>query len=213
MPSNMMLDSGNLINAAPCRIGARSGLMTTIAAGADFFAVRNITDLLTPSNRPMAVSQLRVNASTITPFTNAQGLAFEFYKVTAFTAIHSGGSGLVPVAKRRKTTGYNAIPSTEISVLISDTAAITTATYTLESDSMPFAVMACDVHSIGTTGAVTCNVTWRPADNLPEVFEKDEGIIGRITNTMGAAGVIRAFVGVDPRNRMAENDGTCSHTR
>lgn len=197
MPSNMMLDSGNLMNSAGCRIGARSGLMTAIAAGADFFAVRNITDLLTPRNRPMAVSQLRTRITTVTPFTNAQGMGVEFYKVTGFTAIHSGGAGLVPVAKRRKTSGYDAIPSTEISVLISDTAAITTATYTLESDSMPFEMVACDVHAVGTTGLVTANLAWRPSDNLPEVLEKDEGIVGRITNAMGAAGVVRAFVGVD----------------
>lgn len=197
MPANMFMDAGNLRDvAAPLYIGARSGLMTVIAAAADVFAVRNIgfipkgqTALV---DRPIAVSQIRTRFVTTTNFATAQGLAFEYYKVAGFTAVHDTGSPKAVTAQRRKTTGFEAIPLTEISTVISDTAAITNGTYTSPAESQLLELAAG-----GGGVGFGFGSRWVPVDGLPLVLEKNEGIVCRITSAMGATGVGRLFVGID----------------
>jgi len=184
--TSMLMESGNLINSIPYRLSGRSGSMTIIAADADVFALRNI------SVKPVAISQIRSRFVTTTSFGAAQGLAFQFNKVTGFSAIHSGGSGIALSARRRKTSCGPAIATTEIIGQICDAAAITTATYVIDDADEPF-------ESLVGGGAVSFSMASRytPTDGFPEVLEANEGIICRVVNTMGATGVGHLFISVD----------------
>jgi hypothetical protein len=198
--TNGALIDENLGTAYGVIAGARSGLMTGIAADADCYLLRNV------GKRPFKVTMVRIRWLTTTAFASAQCLGFAFYKVYGCTAVHTGGTptaiaphwrfqGNVPA-----TTLADTVPATESTVVvnvaltgvISGTAAITTATYTAPTASEPevFAVA-------GGTTVPAIYEDWLPRDGLPLVLEQNTGFLGRNTLLMGASGAGRLFVGVD----------------
>lgn len=198
--TNGALIDQNLGTAYGVIAGARSGLMTGIAADADCYLLRNV------GKRPFKITMVRIRWATTTAFTSAQCMAFAFYKVYGNSAVHSGGTPTTFVAHWRfqgnvpATTLADTIPTAEGTTVvniaatgvISGTAAITTATYTAPTASEPelFAV---------SVGSVTPGIyeDWQPRDGLPFVLEQNTGLLGRVAIAMGASGVGRLFVGVD----------------
>lgn len=198
--TNGVLIDSNLGTAYGVIAGARSGLMTVIAADADCYLLRNV------GKRPFKITLLRIRWLTTTAFTTAQCMGFAFYKVYGCTAVHSGGTpttiaphwrfqGNVPT-----TATGDTVPATEGTTLInialtgviSGTAAITTATYTAPTAAEP---ELFPVSSGSTLPAIYSD--WQPRDGLPIVLEQNTGLLGRLSVTMGAAGVGRLYVGVD----------------
>jgi hypothetical protein len=198
--TNGALIDQNLGSAYGVIAGARSGLMTGIAADADCYLLRNI------GKRPFKITMVRVRFATTTAFSAVQCLAFVFHKVYGCTAVHTGGTPTAFVAHWRfqgnvpATATGDTIPTTEgttvvniaASGVISGTAAITTATYTAPTASEPelFTVAG------GSTTPVVYE-DWQPRDGLPLVLEQNTGFLGRVAIAMGATGVGRLFVGVD----------------
>ena len=199
--TNGVLIEQNLGTAYGVTVGARSGLMTVVAAAGDCYLLRNV------GARPFKITMVRLRFATTTAFTSAQCLAFQFYKVYGCTAVHDTGSpisiqghwrfqGNVP----KTSTGGRVsltelasdVPSVALSAVISDTAAITNGTYTSQDADEPeiYAVSA------GST-APAIYEDWQPRDGLPLVLEQNTGLLGEVGITMGTAGVGRLYVGVD----------------
>lgn len=188
---NMLMEPGNLANSFGHIVGARSGLITAVAAGGVVFALRNVLQA-TGRSKPIAISQIRTRFVTTTAFGTGQGLAFEYHKVTGFSSQYSGGSPVAVAVTRRKTQPQDAIPSSQVSAVVAATAAITTATHSTIDDQEPVEVAAG-----GGGVAFGFGSRWVPVDGYPLVLEGDEGLVCRVVNTMGATGAGHLFVGVD----------------
>jgi hypothetical protein len=192
-----MLEPGNVSVAAPYFLGMKSGTIAAgMAAGADFATVRNIgraNDVGTVLNVPIYVSQIRIAFASVTAFT-AGGFAIEVHKATGFT-VQSTTNGNARAAIQRKTSGYVAIPTTELSGYVDDTSAsgVTGGTFTLVgSGATPIHVAAAG--GSGTLPAIQS--VWTPSDLCPLVLEANEGLVFRNLITM-AAGTGVFFAAVD----------------
>jgi hypothetical protein len=190
MGENLARVDRNLVQAEGFLVGARSGLMTVIAADADVFGMRNILS----TKDAIAVAWIRLRWVTTTAFGAAQSLAFRVNKVYGFTAIHSAGGTAVQAhfrrqSQRRGTAAGDRVPLTEISSYISDTAAITGATYTAEDTDE----LECYAVGASSTGPGVYE-DWTPEDGIPLVLEANEGLVINNEITMGATGVGRLAV-------------------
>jgi hypothetical protein len=180
----------NLVQAEGYLVGARSGLMTGIAAGADVFGLRNILS----TKDAIAISWIRLRWVTTTAFATAQSLAFRVNKVYGFTAIHTTGGTAVQAhyrrqSQRRGTASGDRVLLTEISSYISGTVAITGATYTAEDTD------ELECYGVGA-GSTLPGVyeDWTPEDGIPLVLEADEGLVINNEILMGATGEGRLAV-------------------
>lgn len=176
---------------------ALSGLMTGIAADADVAMVINLND------SPIVVQRIRLRWFTTTAFAAAQCMAFRVNKVYGATAVHTGGTPTAVQAHYNFQSGQKVtragvaiatgdrIPLTEISGVISSTAAITSGTYTAEDADEP------EVVAIGAGSTLpTLYENWvPPGPSL--VLPKNTGILVNLAIAMGATGVGKLFVGVD----------------
>jgi hypothetical protein len=192
MGENLLLDAGNLRQATGYILGAVSGAMTVVAADADVFALRNV------STSAIGINAIRLRWVTSTAFAAAQCMAFRVHKVYGFTAVHTGGS---PTAvqthyKRqsqiRGTATGARVALTDLSAVISGTAALTTATFTAPDGDEP------ELLGVGA-GSVLPGLyeEWSPFDGLPLVLEQNEGIVVKNHILMGATGVGNLFVGLE----------------
>lgn len=188
MAENNLLENGRLVYCKSHWIGARSGLMTTIAADASVYGLRNI------NNEELVVSKIMLEWLTTTPFTAAQGLAFAAYKATAFTAIQTGG--ITPNPVRKRVGDHTALAATEVEVVIANAAALTGSAFTIDLDD-PVAVLSTDVAVATTAGINWGEEIWTPGNNVPISLGANEGIVVVVQNTMGGGGVGRLYVGVD----------------
>lgn len=189
MPANMLIERGNLRDVAqPCILGALSPGAQTLAAGGDVYAVRNA------SVRPMAISRLLVSAFSTSTHTDGGAHSFSFYKVTGFTAIHTGGTPAAAAAFNRKTSRWDPIPASEVACVIAglNSGELSTATYDAPEASAPFDWYP----SPPSTRVQIFNARpWVPEDGIPLVLEQNEGIIGRIDQSLsGGSGRLRLCV-------------------
>ena len=185
---NYALVERNLVQATGFILPARSGAMTGIAADADVYGAVNLN-----SQRNLALTMARVRFVTTTAAASAQAMAIRFSKVTGYTAVHSGGSGVSVQAHYhtlplRQAAGTR-VPTTEIRAVISGIAAITSATYTAPDDDEP------DFYPISSGGTFpTIYEDVFPADGLPSVLEPNTGIVGKLDIAMGASLVGRLYI-------------------
>lgn len=197
MQKSLVLSDRNSADAQGIIVPLLSGLMTGIAAAADIAGVRNLMDV------PLVVDGIRIRWVTTTAFATAQALAFRWNKVTGFTAVHDTGSPVACQAhynfaegvKTNQVTGAavavgDRIPLTEISSVISGTAAITNATYTAEDVDEP------DGFAVGA-GSTLPGVYDNYYPLLPIVLPKNTGLIFNNHIAMGATGVGNLFIGID----------------
>jgi hypothetical protein len=177
-------------------VGAVSGDLTTVAAGGDVFGHVNLNDAAE------LVLGIRIRVVTKTAFASAQGLAFRVNKVTGFTGIHNSGGtavqahynfgeGLTVTRAGAAVATGDRVPLTELSSYISNTGAISGATYTAEDTDEP------EVFAVGA------------GSTLPGVYEdcsppgglwvlpKNTGIVVNNHILMGASGVVNLFIGLD----------------
>lgn len=199
--NNFHVNDGNLLNGQGIVLGAVSNLVTGVAADADVFGFRNI------NAQPLAISMIRIRWATTAAFTSAQSMIFSVSKVYGFTAIHDTAGKAIQAHYKNQdaeetygtragaaiTTG-DRVPATEMTAYISDTAAITGATYTAEDTDEP------EVFAVGA-GSTLPGVyeDYCPAaeDGLPLVLMANEGLVVNVRLAMGAGGVGRLFVGLD----------------
>ena len=119
--SNGMLEPGNISVSSPYWISGKTGTLTARAAGDKIACLVNfgMTPELDPTgakkNTPINIAQVRLKyVPMTTPATN--GVAFEIHKGTATVQHDTGGNLLAP--QRRKTSGYKAITTAEVSLYI-----------------------------------------------------------------------------------------------
>lgn len=167
--------------------GARSGLLTGVAANGPVFSLRNTgTNLL-------AIRRFSLGFSVTTAFTTAQALEFGALFATSFTASDSGGTALFVAGAnkhRRSFTNITAAPD----IRIASTAALTAGTRTL--DTVPLAVANGSAAALAGVMPPTLMFAHDEGD-YPIILAQNEGLV--ITNlvAMGAAGVISLNVNIE----------------
>lgn len=192
MEENLVIDVGNLRQAQGLCVGAVSGLITTISAGADVFGFRNI------ASKPLGVANLRVLFAPTTAFASAQAVAYRVNKVYGFTKLHDTAGTVVQAhykwqnQVRGSATG-DRVPLTEMAGYIAGTAAITGATYTGEDTDEPDDFWVSDG---STLPSIRTPAHWS-RDGLCHVLDVNEGLIVNNQITMGSSGVGNLFVGFD----------------
>lgn len=185
-----LLEVGNLANAHPRRVSAVSGALTTVAANADVWALQNAS-----STKRLAVSRLRAKFVTTTAFGTGQALLFGFYRVSGFSAIHTGGTGIKTISVTGRDSRLDDAPRalSDVNCRMAAAAAITTATYTAPDADEPFAVLHCPL-STTPAGEMILDA---PRDLFPDDLRQNEGVICRPLITMGATGVGTLFVAAE----------------
>jgi len=176
-PQSYFIDKQRLIRAPFFRYGGAGGQSTTIAAGTatagHIYALRNPAD----SGERIHIASLRLAFLPVTAFGAAQAVRLGVYKLTGYSAAHTGGSAITP-AKRRTGQSTASVGAARIA----DTGALTAGTHTIGS--------AQPLFSIGAHGTLPAfDKTFSPADGYVEVLEPGEGLLVRNEVLMGASGV------------------------
>jgi hypothetical protein len=189
------------------RSAAKSGLITTIAAGTasagHVWAARwapPITPGTTvPEKRRFAVLQrFRARWFTITGFTAAQEVALDLFRVTAYTAAHAGGSAITPSAKR------TSFPAALMTGRVAAAVELTNGTETFDTDPIASGVFS-ELAAAATVpkGLVELYLSTEDLDRHPiilgpgSVASPGEGLVLRNSVLMGAAGTARLVVEMD----------------
>lgn len=186
MAENNLIENGRLVYAKGHWLGARSGLLTTVAADASVWGLRNI------GPEELIVSKLYLEWLTTTPFTAAQGLAFAVYKATAFTAIQTGG--ITPNPTRKRVADHTVLADYE--AVIANAAALAGSSFTVDLDD-PICVLSTELAVAAATGINWGEECWTPGNQIPITLGSNEGLVAVVQNTMGAGGVGRLYVGAD----------------
>jgi len=168
-------------------IAGTSGLLTGVAAAGPVFSFRN-----TGAN-PIIVRRVSLGFYTTTAFTAAQGLAYQMFKATGFTASDTGGTALYTAGQNKHRGSFTNISSAP-DIRISTTAALTAGTRTLET--VPLAAACGSSTGVGT-GLPTINLFSHDPGDYPLVLAQNEGFVIANGFAMGAAGVINLQTAVE----------------
>lgn len=189
---NNAIEDGRIIYAKGHFAGARSGLLTGVAADAAVYALRNVNQGANLTTEELVIDSLSMAFVTTTPATAGQQLAFSFYKATAFTAILTGGKTVTPVRKR--TADNIVLPTTQVQIAISNAAALAGAAFTIDAEA-PIDTLICDMDITAAPAGVSSGKSlWTPFDGIPISLGPDEGLIVTCQVAMGAALVGRLYV-------------------
>ena len=185
----MAVEPSNLIDPAHnyrrpfFNYGGASGLITTIAAGTStaghLYVLRNPS-----SSTKVFVSRVRVAFHPTVAFGTGQSVSFALFKLTGYSAAHTGGTAITP-AKRITSEATASAAAARIAT----TGALTAGTQTIASQPL-FRASA-----FGTTPHFSHE--YRPRDDHPIVLEQNEGLLVRNEILMGASGVGIASIAVD----------------
>jgi hypothetical protein len=135
------------------------------------------------------MSQLRLKFATDAVGFAVGSIRLEAFKTVSTANYTTGGTALL--AQRKKTTGYTAIPATEIDLIVSSGGALSGGSQVLQS--IPFDSLLLTA-ATGALGPYAESVWW-PEDGVPLVIEQDEGFIVRAT--VPATGTWTGFIGFD----------------
>jgi hypothetical protein len=106
------------------RLSSTSGLLTTIAAGTSTLGHCGVVRFTSTAGLKFFVKRLRVHWETVAGFTAAQELAFAAFKLSAYTAAHTGGNAVTVQG-----VGHSVTPS--LTARLGDTTALTAGTQTI----------------------------------------------------------------------------------
>ena len=170
-------------------LGAQTGLITALAAGAAIFSFRNISSNL------IVLRRAGIGFLTTTAFTTAQQVDFGIMAARAFTASDTGGTAIA-------LTGNNGKHRTSLATLtsvdcrIAAAVALTAGTRTLDANTL--AQQGGWAGGAGTTiPPAPENLLQQAAGDYPLVLGQNEGFVIQVVTAMGAAGVGRAFVNLE----------------
>lgn len=187
----------NLVSEGAYRNGAMTGLITGIAAGTasagHLWAVRWAPATNSP-RKVCVIRRLTAIWTTIAGFTAAQEVQLQLFKLTGYTAAHTGGNAIAPSKKQVTSIA----PAALLTGRIANTAELTAGTQTLDTD--PLAVRSFPEFAAATNIARASMVIdlW-PADvqDGPIVLEANEGLLLLNGILMGAGGTARLSVDLD----------------
>lgn len=189
---NNAIEDGRIIYAKGHFAGARSGLLTGVAADAAVYALRNVNQGVNLTTEELVVDSVKMAFVTTTSATGAQQLAFSLYKATGFTAILTGGKTVTPIRKR--TADNIVLPTTQVQIAIANAGALAGAAFTIDAEA-PLETLICDLDLTSAAGGATSGTTlWTPFDGIPISLGPDEGLIVTCQVAMGAALVGRLYV-------------------
>lgn len=177
-------------------LGATSGLVTGVAAGdatnGHLFAFRNTSATL------MMVTRLQFQWFTTTGFTAAQEFRLALFRLTGYTASHTGGTAITAAGaggmKRRSSYANSVLGDARIATTVQ----LTAGTHTF--DAQPWMTGAySELAAAATVQMGRFEREWRisESDNHPLVLTTNEGIVVRNEIAMGAGGVGRLSIEVD----------------
>ena len=168
-------------------VGATSGLVTTLAAGAAVFSFRNIGSNL------IVVRRITVGFLTTTAFTAAQPIAYQAFFARGFSASDTGGTAIAITANQNKMRTSLNTP-TNLDMRISTTAALGAGTRTL--DTVALGITGGGSTGLGT-GFAPQPLFSHDAGDYPLVLANNEGIVIANTILMGAVGVGNVIVNIE----------------
>jgi hypothetical protein len=137
------------------------------------------------------VRRLYVAWATTTAFTTAQALAHELYFARSFTTSDTGQTGATLTKNMHKTS---MAASAVGDIRISTTVALTPGTRTL--DAQPLGACCGSSTAVGTSMNVVEIFSHNTGD-YSLVLAQNEGLVLQNAIAMGAAGVIKLYVGVE----------------
>lgn len=195
--SSMLITEGNLRAAAGGFIGVPLPVMNAgLAANSPVFGMRNLGYIppgqLVAVNRPIAISQLRLKFATDAVGFAVGSIRLEAFKTDSPAGNYTGGGAVL--AQRKKTTGYVAIPATEIDAVVSTGAALTdggAGVQDPQGTAFDSLLLTAATGALGPYG----ESVWWPEDGVPLVIEQNEGFIVRAT--VPATGTWTGFIGFD----------------
>lgn len=175
---------------------ARSGLITLIAAGTatagHLWAIRNGNSSIT-----VVIQRIRAIWRTVAGFTAAQEIGMAVYRMTTYTANHTGGTLISPStpAYQRRT----AFPSGSITQghRIATTTELTAGTQVI--DTQPLMIDGYAELATAATvpkGSIVMERVYRPHE-YPLVLAVDEGLLLRNEVAMTGGGTARVAVELD----------------
>lgn len=182
------------------RSGAKTGLLTVISAptatAGHIWAARwspPVPGAASAHARQYAVIQrLRARWYTIAGFTAAQEVGLDLFRMTAYTAAHTGGNALTPSPKRAS------VPASLMTGRISTTGDLTAGTQTIDTDPIAGGVFS-ELAAAATVpkGAFEIYLSTEDLDRYPIVLAPNEGLLLRNSILMGAGGTARVIVEMD----------------
>jgi hypothetical protein len=186
-----LIDPGRMNNAAFYALCANSSTLTTIAAGTSsaghLFAAR-----YNPSgagaNKKFHVTSLRFFWQTIAGFTSAQELAFSAYKLTGYSAAHTGGSAVTPLAL---SSAYGA---SQLTARMASNAELTAGTQTIGSQLARGSFSELAALSTSMKGFIDEQLPVFSDRHPVIVLDANEGILVRNEILQGAGGTGRLTV-------------------
>lgn len=189
------------VNQASAYIdGSYSGLITGVASGSatagHLWACRftTPTNTVTDPRRYAVIQRLRIRFFTIAGYTSAQEVLLALFKLTAYTAAHTGGVALTPV---KKSESY-ATPL--MTMQLANTTALTAGTQTISTDSIRAGAFS-ELAAAATVpkGVVDIYLSTEDLIRDPIILSNNEGLLLRNELLMGAGGTARLAVEIDWR--------------
>ena len=170
-------------------LGARSGLITGIAALGPLFSFRNISANL------VTIRRVGAGFMTTTAFTAAQTVDFELVVARAFAVSDSGGTAISITGSNGKHRTSLSTP-TSLDARIATTAALTAGTRTLDANALGQIAGWSGAVGQGIAPTVDNLLSHTPGDH-PLVLAQNEGFIVRPITALGAAGVGNFYVNME----------------
>lgn len=172
-------------------IGAKSGLVTGLAAGGAVFSLRNLSANL------LMVRRVGIGFTCTTGFTAAQALDWGLIVARNFTTSDTGGTAISLVANNAKhRTSLDTF--TSVDCRISTTAVLGAGTKTLDTNTLS----VVNAYALATTAgnilpATQDNLLQHAAGDHPLILAQNEGINIQNLTLMGAGGVGFVYVNLE----------------
>lgn len=187
----------NIVSEGAYRSGAASGLFTTVAAGTATAGHLWAARWAPATNDPRkfaVIKRLKATWNTIAGFTAAQEAQLQLFKLTGYTAAHTGGNALTPDRKQRASV----MPAALMTGRIAGTAELTAGTHVLGTDPLTSASFA-ELAAGAAVPKGSFVMQFAPDDTQggPFVLETGEGLLIRNGILMGAGGTARVVVELD----------------
>jgi hypothetical protein len=173
------------------RLGQFTGLLTGLAASAEFFQFRWAS-----ATHLAAIEFIKVRYVVITGFTAAQELGFDMTLASSWSANGTGGTAVVPGALNLKNRS-SFVDSKVADLRIATTAALGAGTKTLSGN--PMMTTAAKTLAAAATvqdAAFEDVIDLTNSGDSPIILAQNEGFVLRNAVLMGAAGTVRASVQV-----------------
>ena len=185
---NLTFDPSRLSLAKPYRLSMSSGLLTTVAAGTASAGHCAALRFVSATGLKFFVRRLRIHWETVAGFTAAQEVAFAAFKLSAYSAAHTGGG-----AATVQPIGHAVASS--LSARIGDTGALTAGTQTIGGQ-----ILRGCFSELAAAATLQKGFIDEVAENelMPiAVLSDAEGILIRNEVLMGAGGTGRLTVEID----------------